>query len=64
METAIRNTKIEAALKDLLDAIGEGELKKSRELMVALEAELPADNLELGKARLLLHKQELRRAAH
>jgi hypothetical protein len=29
-----------------------------------LTAELPADNLELVKARLLLRKQELRHANH
>ena len=62
MDTQIRNEKIDAKLKDLLDLIQERKLNEARELCSALEAELPIQHIELAKARLLLRKEELRRA--
>lgn len=64
MDTDIRNEFIDEQLKDLLDAIQNADLNKAKKLLSQLESELPVDHLELVKARLLLRKQELRRAAH
>ena len=64
MNTPIRDPKIENLLNDLLDLIQDKELPKARGLLADLEKEVPGDNLELVKARMLLRKQELRHAAH
>lgn len=63
MDTHPRNLEVTQKLGDLLDVIQDGELAKARNMLGALEQELPegADNLELIKARFLLRKQELRR---
>jgi len=60
MDTSIRNEKIDAELKDLLDAIQDSNLNRAEELLAQLTAELPPNHLELVKAQLLLHKQKLR----
>jgi predicted ATP-binding protein involved in virulence len=62
MDTDVRNSDINIKLNDLLDAIHDRKLNEARILLSALEAELPANNLELAKARMLLRKQELRNA--
>ena len=66
MDTSARNEKIDAKLNDLLDAIQDSNLALAQQLLTNLTAEipLPAKNLELVKARLLLRKQELRHANH
>jgi predicted ATP-binding protein involved in virulence len=64
MDTNIRNEKIDAELKDLLDAIQDSNLPQAQQLLAELTEELPANHLELLKARLLLRKQELRHANH
>jgi predicted ATP-binding protein involved in virulence len=64
MDTSIRNEKINAELNDLLDAIQDSNLSKAQELLAELTEELPANHLELVKAKLLLRKQELRHANH
>ncbi len=64
MDTSIRNEKINAELNDLLDAIQDSNLDHAEELLAELTAELPANHLELVKAKLLLHKQKLRHANH
>ncbi len=64
MDTSIRNEKINAELNDLLDAIQDSKLSKAQELLAELTEELPANHLELVKAKLLLRKQELRHANH
>lgn len=62
MHTDIRNATINARISDLRDLIEDGSLDAAQALLHELEAELPAQNLELAKARLLLRKEELRRA--
>lgn len=60
MDTHIRNPKVGAKLNDALDAIQAGRLSEAREIIAALDAQLPPSNLELAKAKLFLRKQELR----
>lgn len=62
MDTAIRNERVASRLNDLLDLIQDRHFDKANALLAALKAELPANNLELTKASLLLRKEELRRA--
>lgn len=62
MDTAIRNERVASRLNDLLDLIQDRQFDKANALLAALKAELPANNLELTKASLLLRKEELRRA--
>lgn len=64
MDTSIRNEKINAELNDLLDAIQDSNLTQAQQLLAELTEELPANHLELVKAKLLLRKQELRHASH
>jgi predicted ATP-binding protein involved in virulence len=64
MDTSIRNEKINSELNDLLDAIQDSNLAQAQQLLAELTAELPANHLELVKAKLLLRKQELRHANH
>ncbi len=64
MDTPIRNEKVDTELNDLLDAIQDSSLVQAHQLLAELTAELPANHLELIKAKLLLHKQELRHANH
>ncbi|MFD2643147.1 AAA family ATPase [Pseudomonas japonica] len=60
MDTDIRNPEVGAKLNDALDAIQSGHLDKARELIAALDEQLPSSNLELAKVKLVLRKQELR----
>lgn len=60
MDTDIRNAKVNVKIGDLLDAIHDSNIDKSKELLANLEADLPTGNLELSKAKLLLRKKELR----
>ncbi len=64
MDTSSRNEKINSELNDLLDAIQDSNLTQAQQLLADLTAELPANHLELVKAKLLLRKQELRHANH
>ncbi|MEQ9236631.1 AAA family ATPase [Coleofasciculus sp. E2-BRE-01] len=64
MDTSIRNQKIDAELNDLLDAIQDSKLTEAQQRLAKLTEELPANHLELIKAKLLLRKQELRHANH
>ncbi len=64
MNTSIRKEKINTELNDLLDAIQDLRLDQARQMLADLAVELPADNLELIKAKILLQKQELRHANH
>ncbi|WP_027255594.1 AAA family ATPase [Planktothrix agardhii] len=64
MNTSIRNEEIDSRLNDLLDAIQDSNLLKAQQLLAELTSELPANHLELIKAKLLLRKQELRHANH
>lgn len=60
MNTHIRNAYIYEKLNDLLGFIQSNDLDKARQLFAELADELPPNNLELSKAKLLLQKQELR----
>jgi predicted ATP-binding protein involved in virulence len=62
MNTDIRNAVVNKQINDLRDLIEDGRLNEAQALLRGLEAELPAQNMELAKARLLLRKEELRRA--
>ena len=62
MDTDIRNETISKSINDLLDFIQEKKLEQAKSLLSQLEGELPDNNLELIKARLLLRRQELRLA--
>ncbi|MDX2273470.1 MAG: AAA family ATPase [Cyanobacteriota bacterium] len=64
MDTSIRNEKIDTELNDLLDAIQDSKLTEAQQLLARLTEELPANHLELVKAKLLLCKQKLRHANH
>jgi predicted ATP-binding protein involved in virulence len=64
MDTSIRNEHIDTRLKDLLDAIQNSQLPQAQQMLTELDNELPSNNLELVKAKLLLRKQELRHANH
>lgn len=60
MDTNIRNAEVNEKLNDALDAIHDSEIEKAKRLIQELEADLPAGNLELSKAKLLLRKKELK----
>lgn len=60
MNTDVRNQEINSLLNNLLDAIQEADFIAAHEHLSRLEAEIPKDNIELSKARLLLRRQELR----
>ncbi|WP_288996834.1 AAA family ATPase [uncultured Psychrobacter sp.] len=62
MDTDVRNPDINDQLNDLLDAIQDGDVDNAKALMQTLECELPAGNMGLAKARLLLRKKELQLA--
>jgi predicted ATP-binding protein involved in virulence len=62
MDTSIRNEKINTDLNDLLDAIQGSRFTEAQQLLAELTQELPPNHIELVKAKLLLHKQELRHA--
>ncbi|CDG85841.1 AAA family ATPase [Janthinobacterium agaricidamnosum] len=64
MNTHIRNATVTKRLNDLLDLIQDGKLDEAKALMAQMETELPSQNLELAKARLLLRKEVIRRAAN
>jgi predicted ATP-binding protein involved in virulence len=64
MDTSIRNQAIDIKLNDLLDAIQDSNLTQAQQLLAELTAELPANHLELIKAKLLIRKQILRYANH
>lgn len=62
MDTNIRNEEIAIKLNNLLDLIQNSKLTKAKVLISELERELPLNNLELSKAKLLLRREELRSA--
>lgn len=62
MDTDVRNSTITKKLNDLLDLIQSNQFLAARELLSLLEGELPANNIELLKAKMLLRKQEIKHA--
>ncbi|MBF0295327.1 MAG: AAA family ATPase [Magnetococcales bacterium] len=61
MDTDIRAPEIQQKIDNLLDAIQDQRLSDARALLAQLATDLPADHLELTKARLLLRRVETRR---
>jgi predicted ATP-binding protein involved in virulence len=64
MDTSIRNQDIDIKLNNLLDAIQDSNVPQAQQMLTELTDELPANHIELVKAKLLLRKQELRHANH
>jgi predicted ATP-binding protein involved in virulence len=64
MDTPIHADNLDVKFNDLLDAIQDSNLVQAKQLLTDLTAELPAHNIELIKAKLLIRKQELRHANH
>ncbi|XYJ11681.1 AAA family ATPase [Telluria sp. B2] len=62
MDTHVRNAAVAKRLNDLLDLIYDHQLDGAKQLIDELEQDLPAQNLELAKARILLRKEEMRLA--
>lgn len=62
MGAEIRNHEIQERLDTLFAAIQDNEIETAHGLLLKLESELPADHLEINKARLLLRRVEARRA--
>lgn len=57
MDTDVRNPEINERLEEILDSIQDGNLKAAKNLIGTLEEELPENNLELAKAKLLYKKR-------
>lgn len=62
MDTDIRNAEIDRQLDQLLDSIQDRKPTQAQDIFAALARELPADHIELARARLLIRKLELRNA--
>lgn len=62
MDAEIRNAQVQQQLDDLLNTIQLQDLNSAKQKLAELERQIPSDNLELIKARLLLRKMELRHA--
>ena len=60
MDTDARNAEVNRQINDLLDAIHDARLTEAKTMLAKLESPLPANNMELIKARFLLKKQVLR----
>lgn len=60
MDTDIRNAEVNKKLNDALDAIHDSNIGEAKRLIQELGEDLPAGNLELSKAKLLLRKKELK----
>ncbi|MEZ9540465.1 AAA family ATPase [Vibrio sp. 10N.286.48.C11] len=60
MDTDVRNAEVNTKIGDLLDAIHDSNIETAKQLLADLQADLPAGNLELSKAKLLLRKKELK----
>jgi predicted ATP-binding protein involved in virulence len=66
MDTRIRNYKVEKQFNDLLDLIqmanDSDSILQAKKALYILEKELPANNLEIVKAKMLLRKKDLKNA--
>lgn len=62
MNTDIRNAAVNSQINDLRDLIEDGKLDAAQALLEKLDADLPIQNMELAKARLLLRKERLKHA--
>ena len=64
MNADIRNAEIQANLDDLRDYLQDGCLEKAKEKIADLEKKIAIDHMELNKARLLIRRLEIQRAAN
>ena len=64
MNADIRNAEIQANLDDLRDYLQDGCLEKAKEKIADLENKIAIDHMELNKARLLIRRLEIQRAAN
>ena len=63
MDTDIRNAGIQADFDNLRDQLQERKLEEAKELIAKLEKRVAVDHIELNKARLLIRRLEVQRAA-
>lgn len=64
MDADIRNVDVQTALDNLLDQIQDGNLKEAKQLIADLEKKIAIDHIELNKARILIRRLEVQRAAN
>jgi len=64
MDAGIRNADIQQDFDNLRDSLQEGQLADAKELLTKLEKKISIDNLELSKAKLLIRRLEVQRAAN
>lgn len=62
MRTDIRNIEVQDTFDKLRDNLQNGKLEAAKELLSELEGKIAIDHIELNKARLLIHRLEMRRA--
>ncbi len=62
MNTPFRNPDVDEQIGELLDLIQDRQWEQAKIKLAAMEQELPPQNLELSKAKLLLRKEVLRHA--
>lgn len=56
MDTDVRAPAIQKKIDELLNAIQSGEAEQAQSLLIELEEQLPANHMEVAKARLLLQR--------
>ena len=64
MNADIRNLEIQTDLNDLSDKLQDGNLEEAKKLIADLEQKIAIDHIELNKARLLIKRLEVQRAAN
>jgi predicted ATP-binding protein involved in virulence len=64
MDADIRNADIQTAFDDLRDKLQDGNLGEAKQLIADLERKIAIDHIELNKARLLIRRLEVQRAAN
>lgn len=63
MDASIRNADIQTAFDNLRDELQDGNLEEAKRLLAELEQKIAIDHIELNKARLLIKRLEVQRAA-
>lgn len=64
MDADIRNVEIQTAFDNLRDELQDGNLEEAKNLIADLEQKTAIDHIELNKARLLIRRLEVQRAAN
>lgn len=64
MDADIRNADIQTAFDDLRDKLQDGNLEEAKKLIADLEQKIAINHIELNKARLLVRRLEVQRAAN